>query len=382
MEMVINENRKWVLSVWEKIEKKIAVTSERIQDGMPYTSKDGKYIDRQDDASWWTNSFWCGILWILYRETKMEKYRLYAESIEKKLDTVLHGFDGLHHDVGFMWLLSSVMNYQLTGNDTSRKRALLAASTLSARANIAGGFIRAWNSEGIPNNGWAIIDCMMNIPLLYWASEMTNDARFRHIGVMHAEKTQKEFVREDGSVNHIVILDENTGEVLENPAGQGFASGSSWSRGQAWAVYGFAQSYHWTKEIKYLHTAKRIAHYILSNVTLNQYIPLCDYRQPQDSSLLDSSAGAITASGLIEIAKAVDESEKTMYLQHAVNLLRALDEKCAIWDLSDEAILANGTSQFNLTDGKYEVKNGALIYGDYYFIEAIAKLKDFTGKAS
>lgn len=183
-------------------------------------------------------------------------------------------------------------------------------------------------------------------------------------------------------MNHIVILDENTGEVLENPAGQGFASGSSWSRGQAWAVYGFAQSYHWTKEIKYLHTAKRIAHYILSNVTLNQYIPLCDYRQPKDSSLLDSSAGAITASGLIEIAKAVDESEKTMYLQHAVNLLRALDEKCAIWDLSDEAILANGTSQFNLTDGKYEVKNGALIYGDYYFIEAIAKLKDFTSKAS
>lgn len=147
------------------------------------------------------------------------------------MDQVLHSYDELHHDVGFMWLQSSVMNHELTGNERSRQRALLAASVLAARGNIAGGYIRAWNSWDGNNAGWAIIDCMMNTPLLFWASERSKDDCFKHIGVMHADKTMREFVRDDGSVNHIVIFDEKTGEFLDNPRGHGYESGSSWSRG-------------------------------------------------------------------------------------------------------------------------------------------------------
>jgi unsaturated chondroitin disaccharide hydrolase len=275
---LLQENKPFIQELWEKIEKKIMLTTDSIQDTMPYTTKNGKYIDANKiDPAWWTNSFWAGILWHMYRETKMIKFKEYAESIEKKFDALLMDYDGLHHDVGFMWLLTSVLNHEITGNDPSRKRAMLAASILSSRANIAGSFIRAWNGN---NEGRAIIDCMMNIPLLYWASEKSKDSRFSHIATMHADKVIHEFIRPDGSSNHIVDFNTLDGSFLDNPAGQGYTSGSSWSRGQSWAIYGFIQSYQWTKDEKYLDTAKQIGHYILSNLAMTNYRVPCDYRQP------------------------------------------------------------------------------------------------------
>ena len=374
MKTLLNAEKAYIDGLWQKVEKKVSVTSDRIKDSFPYTTKGGQYDDcAKVDLAWWTNTFWTGILWHMYNETKQEKYKKYAQSMEVKMDEVLLGYDGLHHDVGFMWLLSSVMNHAATGDEQSRKRALLAASVLSSRFNLAGGFIRAWNGN---NNGWAIIDCMMNIPLLYWASEKTQDERFKHIGMAHADKSMAHFVREDGSCNHIVIFDEKTGAFLEAPRGQGYESGSAWTRGQSWAVYGFAQSYHWTKKPEYLATAKRIAHYIMTNLSGTGFVPPCDFRQPADSPLLDSSAGAITACGLIEIAKAVPAAEQELYLKAALNILKALDAKCAVWNGNDEALLTNGTSAFHFNGGRWEVNNSALIYGDYYFVEAICKLKE------
>ncbi|MEK3885035.1 glycoside hydrolase family 88 protein [Paenibacillus sp. PL2-23] len=371
---LLQNQSSYIEDCWERIEGKLAVTIERIKDGMPHSTFDGVYDDWQDQKSWWTNTFWAGILWLLYRETKQEHYKEYAQSIEAKMDEVLYGYDKLHHDVGFMWLLSSVMNYELTGNEQSKQRAMLAANILSARANIAGGYIRAWNGD---KEGWAIIDCMMNIPLLFWASKMSKDDRFKHIGIMHADKTMNHFVREDGSVHHIVSFDPSNGEVLDTPRGQGYDSGSSWSRGQSWAVYGFVQAYQWTGKQEYLHSAKRIAHYVLTCLSQTGYVPPCDYRQPAESSLLDSSAGAILACGLIEIAKSVPEAEKILYLQGAISILKALDTQCGVWDLSDEALLTNATSAYHPGAFKRAViGNGALIYGDYYFVEAICKLKE------
>lgn len=124
-----------------------------------------------------------------------------------------------------------------------------------------------------------------------------------------------------------------------------------------------------------MNTSKAVAHYVISNLSQNEYIPLCDYRQPKDSKQLDSSAGAITACGLIEIAKAVDENEKNVYMNAAFNILKSLSEKCAPWD-NDEALLIYGTSQFHIIDKDVECDNSALIYGDYYFIEAVLKLRE------
>lgn len=369
----INSMELFVSELWRKIERKVNVTSERLKDTMPYTTEDGRYDDRQDVFVWWTNSFWAGILWHMFRETGADKYRIYAESIEAKLDKFLYDYDGVDHDAGFLWLLSSVLSYETTGNDKSRKRALLAASVLAARSMPNGGYIRAWN--GAVNNGQSIIDCMMNIPLLYWASKQLQDDRFRRIADLHAQATLTHLIREDGSVHHIVAFDEQTGAVKAYPPGQGFASGSSWSRGQSWALYGFAQSYHWTGRDEYLSAAKRVAHYILANLALNDYVPLCDYRQPSDSDMLDSSAGAIAACGLIELADCVPEAESRLYLESALRIMQALDERCGVWDDSSEALLTNGSCRFYASEMIGGVKNGSLIYGDYYWIEAVCKLK-------
>jgi unsaturated chondroitin disaccharide hydrolase len=374
MQMLLEEHNGFIEETWQRIIEKVAAVSTRIKDGMPYTTRGGVYDDWQDDPSWWTNTFWTGILWHMYAATKDETYKRYAQSIEEKMDSVLYGYDELHHDVGFMWLLSSVMNVEATDDQKARQRAMLAANVLAGRMNIAGGYIRAWNGEG--NEGWAIIDCMMNIPLLFWASEQSKDERFKRIGCLHADKTLQHFVREDGSVNHIVAFDPQSGEVLDIPGGQGYVSGSSWTRGQSWAIYGFAQAYNWTGKLEYLHAAKRIAHYFVASAALNGYVPPCDFRQPEDSTLFDSSAGAIAACGLIELAKAVPEAERKLYLQAALRLLKALTEQCAVWDLSDECLLTNGTSAFHRGNfDRADVVNGALIYGDYYFVEAFAKLR-------
>lgn len=163
------------------------------------------------------------------------------------------GFDALSHDVGFQFLLSAGAAYKLTGNMEMERHTRHAASLLQGRYN-PNGFLRAWNPQG--REGWAIVDCMMNLPLLYWASKQTEDPRFAQVAKIHADTTMKHFVRSDGSCNHIVIFDPDTGEALETPGGQGYAPGSSWSRGQAWALYGFVLSYLWTREARYMKPRK------------------------------------------------------------------------------------------------------------------------------
>ena len=279
----------------------------------------------------------------------------------------------LNHDVGFMWLLSSVKNYELTGSESSKNAALLAAHILAGRYNPNGKYIRAWNiyspDDPTDNKGWAIIDCMMNIPLLYWASEVTYDDRFKYIAVNHADKVLENFIRPDGSVNHIVHFNSENGEYIESLAGQGYCIGSSWSRGQAWALTGFSQSYLATKDMRYLDAAKKVANYFIA-ACADDPVPKTDFRQPADAVAYDSSAGAIAATGLINIANECDGSEREMYLNAALRLLKALDERCCPWDDGeDEALLNYGMERYNSG-------HQALIYGDYYFLEAILKLKN------
>ena len=147
-----------------------------------------------------------------------------------------------------MWHISSGLNYRLTGNKKSRIRTLLAANLLMGRYNVSGNYIRAWNEkEEGDTTGWAIIDCMMNLALLYWASEETEDARYRFVAMRHADKTLEHHLRPDGSCKHIVEYNPQTGELVNEFGGQGYSVGSSWSRGQGWGLYGFTISYEHTK---------------------------------------------------------------------------------------------------------------------------------------
>lgn len=158
---------------------------------------------------------------------------------------------------------------------------------------------------------------MRNLPLLYWASETVKDPRFTHIVRRHADTVMRHFIREDGSVIHIGEFDPLTGEFLQSVGGQGYGRGSAWTRGQAWALYGFTLSYLHTKKEKYLYTAEWVADYVLSKIPQNRLIPV-DFCQPEDVLWEDSTAAAIFACGLIELSRVADEVKKTGYYNMAL----------------------------------------------------------------
>lgn len=375
MNKLIAGEQKWIDDIWGKIQSKLEIVSERSKNKIPYSCIDGIHDDcslwgnnRRPDQ--WTNGFWAGMLWMMYASTKEDKYKSIAEYTENVLDTVLTQYDFLSHDMGFMWHLSSGANYRLTKNEKSRGRNLIAASLLASRYNTDGKFIRAWNDPG--RDGWAIIDCMMNLPLLYWASEEIGDPRFRQIAIHHADSTLKNHIRDDGSVYHMVEYDLDNGNIIGYPSTQGYnAEKSSWTRGQGWALYGFVLSYIHTGDKRYLDTAKRVAHYFISAVCNENYIPKCDFRAPDEPCYVDTTAGAIASCGLIEIAKCVDEYEKKMYFDAAIKILKALEKNYCNFDFDKDFILDGGTERYG------RGVHIPIIYGDYFFMEAIYKLKGY-----
>ncbi len=367
----------WLDEVYEKLTVKMKAEVGRIGTMIPYTTRDGKYhdLDVPGGLGFWTNGFWPGMLWQMYSATGDEEYCTAARGVEDRLKELLVGYDTLDHDIGFLFLPSAVADYRKTGNPESRRTGLHAANILAGRFNPAGNYIRAWNNglwEGHEVSGWMIIDCMMNIPILYWASQELNDPRYKHIAAAHARTAQKYIVRPDGSCNHILIFDSNTGELLDNPGGQGFGSGSSWSRGQSWAVYGFTLSYMHTGDESFLNTAKLCAQYCISNLAVNDWLPLVDYRAPEKPVKYDSTAGMITAAGLLELARQVGEYEKGLYTQAALKILQACEKKFCNWDPHQDSIVDGGT--FFYHDPTGENTEVPIIYGDYFFIEAIMKL--------
>lgn len=384
---VVSSNQEWLDCVYQKLMVKMQAECKRIGTMIPYTTDaNGKYYDIEEGRwgiGFWTNGFWSGMLWQLYEATGEESYKTAACGVEDRLAVLLNSAETVDHDMGFLYLLSSVAHYRKTGDKKARQRGLLAANLLAGRYNPEGKFIRAWNGPahnkmsemmgGGDIRGWMIIDCMMNLPLLYWAADELDDPRFRQIAVNHAKTAQQYVVRPDGSCNHIVGFDPETGEHLEDPAGQGYAKGSSWSRGQSWAVYGFALSYRHTKEKSFLDTAKICAHYCISNLAVKDWLPLVDYRQPDEPEKYDSTAAMITAAGLLEIAEHVEEGEKRLYTEAAYRILRACDEKFCCWNPEKDSIVDGGT--FFYHDPTGENTEVPIIYADYYFIEAVLRLK-------
>lgn len=379
--MLWEKEQAWVEEIILKINNKMEWVSEKSKYKIPYTTINGVHDDRadinkqfrhDDGLNWWTNGFWGGMMWLMYHETGDKKYAEIAKYSEEKLDQCFVDFYGLHHDVGFMWLPTAVANYKITKDADARRRGMHAANLLAGRFNPVGKFIRAWND--IPGSdsdtrGWAIIDCMFNIPLLYWATEESGDPRYKQIAMMHADTVMDAFIRPDGSVNHIVEFDPFNGGVIKTYGGQGFGDGSSWTRGQSWALYGFMMSYIHTGKEEYLNTAKRVAHYFIANIPESGIIPV-DFRQPEEPAYEDSTAAAIAACGLIEIAKHVDDFEKNMYINAALKLLKTLDGQRCNWSTDCDCILENCTESYH--NPRHHI---SIIYGDYYFMEAIFKLK-------
>jgi unsaturated chondroitin disaccharide hydrolase len=361
----------WAEKTFAKLARKYQTSAAlaAAQDIIPYKSDGNRWEGPPSEGdAWWTGGFWPGLMWQLYGATGQDVFRAEAVRVEERLVGELCYFKRLYHDVGFMYLLSCGANWMLNGNRDSKRNLLHAATILAGRFNLAGGYIRAWNED---KAGWAIIDSMMNLSLLFWASRETKDPRYDQIAVKHADTALKEFVRADGSCNHIVIFDPDTGEALQKPAGQGYAEGSSWSRGQAWALYGFTLSYMSTRLDRYLETACRIADYFIANIRADGLTD-CDFRQPKDDERIDNIAAACAACALIELSRMPEAARAEAYLDAAEKMLRALDTLCADYTERSAGVLQKCTAAYRDEGAGTHVN---IVYGDYFYAEALAKLQ-------
>lgn len=342
-------------------------------------SKNGVYeaIDNID----WTASFWTGMLWLAYEVTGDEKYRkvgdIQVESFKHRLENRI---EVDHHDLGFLYTLSCVSAYKLTGSEVAKETAIKAADLLITRYYDKAGIIQAWGNLNDPaQRGRMIIDCNMNLPLLYWASEVTGDDKYREIAYSHVKQAAKYIVREDSSTFHTFYMDTETGAPLRGATHQGYADNSCWARGQAWGVYGFPLSYGYTKDWELIKLAKKITNYFLNRLPEDEicYWDLVFAEGTKDQER-DSSSAAIATCGIMEMLKYMPLSDeyRLYYENAALSMLKSL--------ASNYTTEVNRKENGILLHGVYAKPQGhgideSCIWGDYYYFEALVRaLKDWN----
>lgn len=364
----MNINTQKYIDIHKKITDKIIANANKIGVSSPNAAKDGIKYDSRIPRNW-VSGFWPGLLLKAYRETGDESVLSLARDCEKRMDEALSQPLTLHHDTGFMWYLSSVTDFKLTGDEENKKRGFTAALILASRFNPNGNYIRAWNSfdNGVDYTGWVIIDCMINIELLYWASAQTGDPRFANIATAHAKTTMREFVREDGTVRHVVEFDPINGKVKAYHAGQGYSENSAWTRGAGWAIYGFAKAYGYTGNKDFLDTSIKCAEAFMQYFQRLGFVP-CDFLSPAEPCYHDSSAAAVAACGMLEVSKHLAGEKSVNFKNCAISLLDMLDKNYADYSPDTQPLLKGATHAYNSN------QNVGLIYGDYYWAEAVEKL--------
>jgi unsaturated chondroitin disaccharide hydrolase len=326
----------------------------------------------------WTASFWTGMLWLAYEMTGDMKYRRVAElqldSYKKRIENRIATDT---HDLGFLYSLSCVAAYKLTGNEEAKETAIKAADLLIERYFERAGIIQAWGDLSDPGNrGRMIIDCCMNLPLLYWATEVTGDRKYYDAAYSHVTHASKYLVREDSSTFHTFYMDVETGKPKFGKTHQGFSDDSCWSRGQAWGIYGFPLSYIYTRDWELIELTEKITNCYLNRLP-EDYICYWDLIFTEGTEERDSSAAAIAACGMLEIVKHLPLSDpyKRAYENAALITVKMLSEKYTTAHCSE----SNGI----LMHAVYSKPSGAgvdecNIWGDYFYFEALVRiLKDW-----
>jgi unsaturated chondroitin disaccharide hydrolase len=315
----------------------------------------------------WVGGFWPGSLWLAWLYSGDARFRTMAEASALKLAP--RRTDTTTHDLGFLFTPSWITAWRLTGDPSWRDGAVTAAGSLIQRFNPAGGFIRAWGALGTPTDaGRAIMDTIMNLDLLAFATQQTGDGKYLDIAVRHARTQQRYFLRPDGSTPHVFDFDPVTGAPIGPNTVQGYSPTSCWSRGQAWGVYGFTTMFRRTGERDFLDTARKLADFALGELTPD-HVPVWDYLAPQaPNDIKDASAGAIMACGLLDLARV---SRQPRYHEAGVAILDSLSRTClTTHSTRADAVVARCTRNRPAEDG-IEV---SLPYADYYLLEGLMRL--------
>ena len=328
----------------------------------------------------WTNGFWTGEVWLAYELTKDEEFKKTGLAhVDSYYDRIVNNIVCDHHDLGFLYSPSCVAGYKLLGDEKAKQAAILAADKLITRFQEKGGFIQAWGPLGAKDNYRLIIDCLLNLPLLYWTTEVTGDPKYRDIALRHIKTALSVVIREDYSTFHTYFFDPETGEPSHGVSHQGNRAESAWARGQAWGIYGLAISYRYTKDPKYLELFRHVAQYFVDHLPTD-LIPYWDFDFTDGSDEpRDSSASAAAACGLLEMAKHVSEEEANEYKVIASQLMKALVDKCSVRDpkVSNGQILHGTYCRSTPTNGcRQHGVDECTSWGDYYYFEALMRLKN------
>lgn len=323
----------------------------------------------------WTWGFWPGVLWMDYAYTGDESIKREAINYTQPL-SYLAKREPYDHDLGFLVFLSYEKAYHVTGDNRYKDVIIATAKQLAKLYNPKVGTILSWPREAEGKGRYkpynTIIDNMINLEMLFWAADNGGETELRDIAISHANTTMKNHFRSDYTCYHVALYDSISGQFIKGKTNQGYADSSVWSRGQAWAVYGFTMCYRMTHNLKYLDFAQKVTDAYL-RLLPDDYIPYWDFNDPAiPNSPRDTSAAAVVASGLMELCTFVSGEKQSEYFSAAQRMLASLSSKEYQSRDRNTAFLMHAT-------GNYPINSQidcSIIYADYYYMEALMRLKD------
>lgn len=320
----------------------------------------------------WTGGFWPGVLWYDYEYTQNPKIKEEAEKFTSSLE-FLSEIPAYDHDLGFLMFCSYGNAYRLTGNPLYKKVLLNTADTLATLFNPKVGTLLSWPRE-VKKRGWphnTIIDNMINLELLFWAAKNGENKALYDIAVSHADKTMENQFKSDYSCYHVVVYDTITGKKIKGITHQGYSDQSMWARGQGWAIYGFTMCYRETMDKKYLDFVQKLTDAYLKRLP-KDLVPYWDFDDPSiPNAPKDASAAAIVASAMLELSTYLNNTKGESYKSLAVKMLKSLSSPEYQCGDNDSAFLCHSTGHW---PEKSEI-DASIIYADYYYIEALLRLK-------
>lgn len=357
--------------------QQVSKTSAALNDynNMPRSLAAGKTDWRLIGYRDWTSGFWPGILWYTYEYTKDNTWKAKADSFSHALFPLVDS-SAIDHDLGFQVYCSMGNGYRLTGNPEYRNILLRAADTLSKLYNPKVGTILSWPRKvtGVdyPLRHNTIMDNMINLELLFWASKNGGGKHLYDIAVKHAETTMNNHFRGDYTSYHVVVYDTATGKKVKGITHQGYSDSSMWARGQAWAIYGYTMVYRETKDPRFLDFAQKVTEVYLNRLP-QDLIPYWDFNAPDiPAAPRDASAACVVASALLELSTFVPDKHKAKrYREKAEGMLASLSSDQYQSRAINNAFLLHSTGH-QPAGGEIDA---SIIYADYYYIEALLRAK-------
>ncbi len=332
-------------------------------------------VEAGSGRSWWCTGFYPGTLAYIYEQTKDPAI---WKELERALDYIEPNkhYTG-NHDLGFMMFNSFGNVYRLQPNQKYKDIIFTSAESLAKRYIPSVGATQSWGDYVKSKDVPVIIDNMLNLELFLWVAANGGNQKYKKMAISHANKTLENHFRPDYSSYHVVEYDRKDGNVVKKRTHQGYSDDSAWARGQGWGLYGYTMMYRFTKDQKYLDQARHIADFILNHPHLpKDKIPYWDFDAPDiPNAVRDASAGALIASGLLELGQYVDKKERKTYLKNAAQMLQSLSGPTYRPKLGTTGgfLLLHSTGALPL---KSEI-DMPIIYADYYYLEALKRYKDW-----